>query len=77
MSNLDDLNPDAMWCSTQIAEVMQKSGLKVEARDMDLKHMVPVVLDPEELEAEIAIWNVSHNPPPEHTIGYPGGELYI
>jgi hypothetical protein len=26
-----------------------------------------VVLDPEELEAEIATWNVSHNPPSEHT----------
>ena len=68
MSKLEDLHPDALWCSTQIVEVMQKSNLKVEARDMDLKHILPVVLDPEKLEAEIETWNVSHNPPPEHTM---------
>ena len=50
MSKLEDLHPDAMWCSAQIVEGMHKSDFKVEARDMDLKNIIPVTLDPEELE---------------------------
>jgi len=68
MSKLEDLHLDAMWCSAQIVEGMHKSDFEIEARDMDLKNIIPVTLDPEELEAEIATWNVSHNPPPEHTM---------
>ena len=68
MSMLEDLHPTAVWCSGKIVEEMHKSDLKVEAQDMDLKNIVPVVLDPEELEAEMAIWDVSHNPPEEHTM---------
>ena len=50
MSKLEDLHPDAMWCSAQVVEGMHESNFKVEARDMDLKNITPVAIDPEELE---------------------------
>jgi hypothetical protein len=68
MSKIDGLHPNAVWCSSQVVENMKSTGLKVEAEGNDLRHIEPVVLDPEELILELEVWNVAKDPPPEHTM---------
>jgi hypothetical protein len=74
MELLDDLHPDATWCGAQVLTDVCKSvdvtslRLKVEANGKDLKSIVPIVFDPEEMLQESDIWTVAHNPAPEHTI---------
>jgi hypothetical protein len=78
MSNIDDLHPDSRFCGNQVVAVMLKSGLKCEARGADLKSMLPVEYDPEELVLEEAVWNVPLDPPAQHTMAmwnYVGPEV--
>jgi hypothetical protein len=78
MSNIDDLHPDSRFCGNQVVAVMLKSGLKCEARGADLKSMLPVEYDPEELVLEEAVWNVPLDPPAQHTMAmwnYVGSEV--
>jgi len=60
--------PTAGFVEIQVVAVMLKSGLKCGARGADLKSMLPVEHDPEELVLEEAVWNVPLNPPAEHTM---------
>jgi len=68
MAMIDDLHPDAVWCSSQRQETMKSTGLKVEAESQDLRNIEALVLDPEELIMELEAWNVVKEPPPEHTM---------
>jgi hypothetical protein len=67
MTSVDDLHPDAAWCSSHRQETMKSTGLKVEAESQDLRNAEAMVSDPEELVLELDLWNAPKDPPPEHT----------
>ena len=68
MASLEDLHPDAIWCSERNLQALQQNNLKVVADGSDLKDIDAIVLDPEEVEFEMEMWSEAHNPPPEHTM---------
>jgi hypothetical protein len=68
MASLEDLHPDAVWCSERNLQTLQENNLKVVADGGDLKDIGARVLDPEEAEFEMEMWSEAHNPPPEHTM---------
>jgi hypothetical protein len=70
MAMIDDLHPDAVWCSSQRQETMNSTGLKVEAEARTCGTSKPWcwTLKSSSLTMELEAWNVVKEPPPEHTM---------